>query len=265
MKTKEMTKDQVLTMLEPVKIAPVQVKVNGDWETTEHKAVVGEKSHKVYGIHSGKYQLLPHRDAVERVFDALDKGGLEYTPTRLELPKDGAKMALHLRFPQTYEVEPGDILHLELIVQNSYDGMTAFSLEYGAWRLVCSNGMVIGKSLMKYRQEHAIGFLRADELVKDFMKKAISFKKDVLPLFRSFQKLKISKKEGLDLIESLVIAEKWKKEAAQQWMAEKERNGWMFYNVLTYVASHIIKSYNVQRKLQAEAMRIMTARARRSA
>ena len=255
-----MTQDEVLARLEPVEITPAYHLIGGKTHDTGHQVVRGTDSHHIYGVHTKKYHLLPHRDAISRVFDTLDHQKIEYTPSRLELPKGGGKMFCHLKFPDKIQISTGDEVNLELIVQNSYDGMVAFSMELGAWRIICSNGMVIGDSMFKIRQEHAKGFLREDRLVEEFFSQVKHFRDEVLPLLKGFREMGITKQQGLNLIQRLAVAEKWKKESAEKWLSEEERTGWGLYNVLTFVASHVVKSYVVQRNMQAVAYRAIANR-----
>ena len=173
-------------------------------------------------------------------------------------------MDLHLRFPETYPIRPGDDINLELVLENSYDG-SALKLMYGAWRFVCANGLVIGEIINRLRQVHT---MRLDDkrIISDFTFYIKTWKEETLPMLRSFAEVGLTKKEGLDLIESFRIADKWKQAIAQRWVSEElidtasaqsrqERTAWALLNVITWVTTHVKMSYGVERNIQAQMMR----------
>ena len=48
------------------------------------------------------------------------------------------------------EISKGDMMNPEIIIKNSYDGTSQVHILSGAFRLVCSNGMIIGTTIDKY-------------------------------------------------------------------------------------------------------------------
>lgn len=61
-----------------------------------------------------------------------------------------------MRFDTGLKLPSGDLL--EIVAKNSHDGTCAFQLTLGIYRLVCSNGLVIGKSLVEIVPIRHIGY-----------------------------------------------------------------------------------------------------------
>ena len=54
------------------------------------------------------------------------------------------------------EISKGDMMNPEIIIKNSYDGTSQVHILSGAFRLVCSNGMIIGTTIDKYNYKHNV-------------------------------------------------------------------------------------------------------------
>lgn len=82
-----------------------------------------------------------------RTLKKLEKSGGEYEWT---------KHQLILQHPDIrIKEKSGEVLIPQIILQNSYDGMSSFSLHIGVYRLVCTNGLVIGThEFSKLRVRH---------------------------------------------------------------------------------------------------------------
>jgi hypothetical protein len=225
----------------------------------DRKAIYRSDTNKVLGLLSNKYKILPHSQVVETIFNSLDNEKVDYQPKNIEVLNNGGKLFLHLILPEVYQVgELGDDIQMEIIASNSYDGSTSFGIELGGYRLVCSNGMRAWHKDIAIAKRHYISEPR--QFIQQFFTKLKQFKDEVIPFFNSCAKLGIKKSEGVELISNLVIAEKYKRKAAQEWMNESEKSLWSLYNVLTYVAAHIVKSYMVSRDLQLRAVQMARAR-----
>ena len=58
-------------------------------------------------------------------------------------------------FPEILvEIQNGDQVNLELQLLNSYDSTWPFIVLLGAFRLVCENGLVVGKKFFYLRKRH---------------------------------------------------------------------------------------------------------------
>ncbi len=118
-----------------------------------HKAIVNPDSGHVYDIVSDKYKLVKHEEVIENVEEVLvkdnqmgpwDKSTIFY--------QEGARMRTTYKFPGvSLPVQKGDYVNPTIEVLNSYDRSIRHIIMLGAFRLVCTNGMVVGKKFMQFR------------------------------------------------------------------------------------------------------------------
>ncbi|MBW2195612.1 MAG: DUF932 domain-containing protein [Deltaproteobacteria bacterium] len=125
-----------------------------------HRAIVNQNTGKVYSIVSMDYQLIRHEDAILEVEQAINE-----TPELIgrreistQFYNDGGRMCRKYCFPQiSVEIGPNDFINPELNLFNSYDVTWPFHILLGAFRIVCSNGLVVGKKFFQLRKRHVYG------------------------------------------------------------------------------------------------------------
>jgi len=122
----------------------------------KYKAIVNPESGKVYSIVSKDYKLLRHEDAVQRIESTINENlELGKHKTDTEFYNDGARMQRIYRFYEIpVEIKPGDTINPELQLFNSYDTSWPFIVILGAYRVVCSNGLVVGEKYLHLRKRH---------------------------------------------------------------------------------------------------------------
>ena len=100
------------------------------------------------GIVSKYYSLFPHRLVAEEALAAVKALGIaeEEIEAELELTRYGESMQLSLFMPACHDFDHGgrDATRLRLICWNSVDGSSRFRALMGWYRLVCSNGLIVG-------------------------------------------------------------------------------------------------------------------------
>ena len=107
---------------------------------------------------SKSYQLIQHRQVIKAIVDALAQVGINHNEVKAELMMSqyGERVGLHIQFPDAYSFDPGDghELALQLCVYNSVDRSSRFRAVLGWFRLVCSNGMIVGSAQSDYKRCH---------------------------------------------------------------------------------------------------------------
>lgn len=110
------------------------------------------------GIVSKRYRLVQHREVLDTILHALRGTDIdpEMTTSEVEITCSGSRMLMHVLLPQKYEFDPGDRhpMGLRLECFNSVDGSTRFQVLMGWYRFVCSNGMVVGTTQLRFRYVH---------------------------------------------------------------------------------------------------------------
>lgn len=110
---------------------------------------------------SDRYSFIP----TIQVVDVLRSQGWEPTAAMQSRARSGsgAIEAKHIvRFrntnekqvPRTELRQVGDVSHTELVLVNSHDGSSAFQLMGGVFRLVCSNGAIVGDEYARHTIRH---------------------------------------------------------------------------------------------------------------
>lgn len=114
------------------------------------------------GVVSKDYALVPHTAVLDVAKKALAHAGIspDAVKANLQITEYGERMALSLFLPDKYSFDPGDgnAMALRLECLNSVDGSTRFRALMGWFRLVCSNGLIIGVTRSDIRRRHVGDF-----------------------------------------------------------------------------------------------------------
>ncbi|NJD19088.1 MAG: DUF945 domain-containing protein [Gemmatimonadetes bacterium] len=107
---------------------------------------------------SKAYRLIGHRHAVEDLADSLAERGIDAAclDTHATLDRYGARLSLEINFGAEWLLQPGDghPLVLQLRCLNSVDGSSVFRVFFTWYRLVCTNGLMVGFSADVARHVH---------------------------------------------------------------------------------------------------------------
>jgi len=110
------------------------------------------------GIVSKSYTLLEHKTVLDRSIEAIKAAGVDPDELRvdLKLTEHGERMDLQFLFPNSFSITPSDgwPMSLRLRCINSVDGSHIFDAMLGWFRLICSNGLVIGTVKNRFKKAH---------------------------------------------------------------------------------------------------------------
>ena len=110
------------------------------------------------GVVSKDYALLQHSSVFDEAMKALEDAKIDpaSVDAELRLTEFGERMKLSLRLPDNYLFDPGDKFPMTVRLEclNSVDGSTRFRAVMGWFRLVCSNGLVIGITRSESDRRH---------------------------------------------------------------------------------------------------------------
>lgn len=206
------------------------------------EAIVRKDTNDVLGIVSEKYKLRTHGEVINAFRTALEGQGFE---EKIQLAKNGAQLfATYKLLGEQIEVGVGDFVSLQFVVKNSYDGSSALQIMLGAYRLVCSNGMVIGKSFYKFSQRHIgdkNGAMDTEKLRGQIFALSEQFR-GVLPTLQKMSNQEVTAaEEYLFDAKTLQLPEYIVEEARAQWQQERDKNVWGFYNSLTHAITHSMR------------------------
>lgn len=224
----------------PVRTEPLFA---GKLKLEDKMAIIREDTNESLGIVSKHYGLLKHQDVVES-FREITKG--QDVEEKIELQKNGAQLFATYTFPnQKLEVAKGDLVSMKLIAKNSYDSSSSFQIMLGAYRLVCSNGMVIGSQFLKFSQRHFEETIQIDiPELREHVTQLTSKFQNSLP---TMQKM-VNTNMYQSITDTLEIEVKNKnipkylcKIAEETYEKNTDKTVWGYFNSLTYSVSHEMK------------------------
>ena len=141
------------------------------------------------------------------------------------------------QFPdQKVHVGPRDDISPEIIIRNSYDGTVGVNLLAGAFRIVCTNGMVIGVVLDNYKNKHSVYNIELDKLeqsIVDTIEKTKYMFEDEFPTLIN---TKIKERHIVSLIKMFPIQAN--NVITQRLIVDKPKTFWDLFNVGTNVLTH---------------------------
>lgn len=230
----------------PVSMHPIKA-LRGDNPFTRmsnvFQAVVRDDTEEIIAVHRDRYKLVSNAEIFPKFESAIRTSRLDTKGMQVvdELSHNGARAFRTYRFPQhQVEIRKGDLVSLELKVVNSYDGAFAFQSILGAFRLICSNGMVIGQTFNKTYGKHTAGL--------DIDSAASRIHHSLQVFLSNTQNWKQWADRQIDDItaEHLIAVMPGMNEKAAGlingfWQTEKVENGptlWALFNALTYWSTH---------------------------
>ena len=136
----------------------------GPWHANElfdlisTREVGGEWARRPVSVVGKGYRLIGHREAVGRIAQVLKEIGFDANSldTHATLDRYGARLALEVQLGPRWMVDPGDghPLMLQLRCLNSVDASASLRVLFSWYRLVCTNGLVVGFSQQAGRVLH---------------------------------------------------------------------------------------------------------------
>lgn len=151
-----LNKNEVVKNLNDLTVHPVPVIVNN--KTVEnYKAICMDNTNQVVQIVSDRYKIFQHIEAFDRTVEELDELGVNWEINNLKINNERGRNAINITFnlpDLTFDIDGSDtIATYEMF--NSTDTSCAFTRLFGAFRLICKNGLVIGKKFFGSKRKHS--------------------------------------------------------------------------------------------------------------
>jgi hypothetical protein len=110
-------------------------------------------SHSIIGLIDGvetllnscsdRYELVTNAEIFPRIEDELNARNLDFT-AEYRSTNNAVFSAKYVIENDSYRVgNDGDVIKFQLVVTHSYNGLEKYTMSLGAFRLICTNGMVI--------------------------------------------------------------------------------------------------------------------------
>jgi hypothetical protein len=150
---------------------------------------------------------------------------------------DGARTKWVWRFPKMkVKIDKDDYVNPEIIIKNSYDGTTVVDVMGGAFRMVCSNGMVIGFLLGRKRNVHNVwnkSLDKLEDIIEETVHKITDTFDDKFPVLVETPIKKRHVSEIIKLVPTTAM-----EPLTQYLLLHKPKTYWDLLNAATWVATH---------------------------
>ena len=224
----------------PVELRAISTEPDG-FVIPHRRAVIRTDTMKPLGVVSDKYALLPHAAVVDTMRETL-KG--QDTKETIRLTHNGARMHFEITLPDvTFKVE-GDEIAMRLVVANSYDGSRKVHIAFGAYRLICANGMTIGSKLVSLNRRHVGEVSLEVEHIRKQMTTLTALFKATEPTIRKMVNRPLWHPKPFFNAKSLRIPGYLVKIARDQFKQVEDGTIWDAYNALTFAITHKMRKAN---------------------
>lgn len=138
----QMTADQIIEAISfPVVKKALVYEHNGIFKPSGQVSVVRTDTGHELGVVSPSYGLVTHREALEPALEAMSD--LNFSFKGVAMKDNGRRILIDAVVPDMAVKINGDDHVPRAILINSYDGSTAIKLQFGFYRMVCMNGMIV--------------------------------------------------------------------------------------------------------------------------
>ena len=204
-------------------------------KNTGYKFIVREDTGKILSCMTDNYKLVKNETIVKYAQPIIKKNGGEIK--EVNLLGDGAKVHMSWHFPkQVVNIGKNDDLTPEIVINNSYNGTVGVNIIAGAFRLICTNGLVIGIVAKKYTNKHIKSNVSLDDLegvIEETMNKTKLIFKEEFPVLKDTE---IKERHIISFIKMFPIQAN--EVITQSLIANKPKTFWDLFNVGTSVLSH---------------------------
>ena len=218
----------------PIKEAAVTFDTPQGDVPTDYKLIVREDTNKILSCMTNSYKVIDNSTLLDAALPKLQEMGAILQETNIF--GEGARCQWKFRFPDIkVKVDEGDYVNPTVHIKNSYDGFYEASAVAGAYRLICSNGLVIGYTFGKSSARHHIGSkkIEIDSIITDVIESVVNIMETDFP---NLVDTKIKKKHIADLLTS--FPSQYMDTAIQKMMGKPPKTYWDLLNVATWVATH---------------------------
>ena len=208
---------------------------NKEFDGTGYKFIMREDTHEVLSCMTDDYRLVTNKSLIDKAAPVLKDNGAKIR--ECSVYNGGRKTVWRWTFPKTkIDIGNGDMVNPEIAIINSYDGSSEVHTYSGAFRLVCSNGLIIGFTLSRSKSKHSIWNKSLDNIDKTIVD-TITATNDIL--VESLPLLKETKINRSHVKKVVKMMPTYAMDALTQYLlAHSPQSYWDLLNAMTYITTH---------------------------
>jgi hypothetical protein len=201
--------------------------------TQDYKAIVRGDTNELISIVRSSYKVIPNALIINKLLQFLASTGENFRIDSSHSFVQNSRMRLQVTFPELVLEDSESDINLSLFVENSYNMSTGLKYYFGAIRMICQNGLILGQILSQYYAKHTKGFEMSD------FSASMEQARVHLPTIQQ----RVNQLEALPANKQLVeqVEEKISKRLAEEVldeMQEKRLSQWELLNKITHYISH---------------------------
>ena len=206
-----------------------------DIDDTGYKFIMREDTKQVLSCMTDEYKLITNKQIFSYANPMIKKNGGQIK--EVAIFSEGARTTVKWHFPnEKVSVRKGDVMTPEIVIRNSYDGTVGLNILAGAFRLVCTNGMIIGVIAQNYKNKHSVYNVSLDDIepvIDETIKKTKIIFKDEFPILIDNN---IKERHIVKFIELFPLQAN--QVVTQRLIVDRPKTFWDLFNVGTNVLTH---------------------------
>ena len=217
--------------------------------TTEHKHVpthkcIVDSNGQPISVVGAKYQLVQNSVLIPQFEVALKQSGLDLSGIQRKVSTSASKGRTVVRYTlpnHTFRIgkRADDEVNLEISLLNSYDGSWKFQSMVGAFRMLCTNGMIVGENFAHFYGKHTKN-LDTQKAINN-IKHSLSTYQDNIELWNHMANVSITHDDADKFFERVATSEsmlEYLRTAYAKYTLEVGANVWGVFNALTDWSTH---------------------------
>tara|TARA_R100000152_G_C6781543_1_gene216267 strand:+ start:6018 stop:6812 length:795 start_codon:yes stop_codon:yes gene_type:complete len=216
---------------------------------TGYKFIIREDTNEVLSCMTNDYRMVTNKEIIDTAVPILKKHKAELKES--VVLAHGRKTVYKWIIPDyKIRISKDDVLNPEIIINNSYDGSLQVHILGGAFRIVCSNGLVIGVTFGKGNFRHNVNNINLEHL-DEKIEKTIERTSKMANEFELLSDTSLNERHIMKLVE--LFPTQMSEFIVQYLIANKPKTYWDLLNCGTYIASHKMKrNYQTTHKLESQ-------------
>jgi hypothetical protein len=222
----------------------VQLKplLNKDRSKSDFVKIIDENG-EILSVRGTGYKLVQNIDIMNAIENAFD--GIDIVLSSVKMFKKKRTFYTFTLPEAKVEMAEGDEVSVRIIIQNSYDGTKKLTLIAGAFRFVCSNGMVIGDQFLEVANVHLKSNKGLIELEEPILKMVEKTKEVLETRVKKLMDIPITEDSFLEFLELFPV--KYHEDVMVEFTTVKTFYDLMNLgtNILTHIADEEIESNTI--------------------